>query len=496
MSRSDGGDVPKRAGVWLGEHPAGLFAREFRSIAIVARDALVERTMKTLLLAPALLATLVTACSSSSSTPSPSPGSTTAPNHGEAKSPLSRDTSPQLADAEKAAFAMGGYAIGADFVTKLQATQGASNLAVSPFSIAVAVSMPYAGAKGATATEMASALHWTMPQERVAPVYGWATLELAKRADSAIARVTKDAKAMGETAPDPSNFRLHVVNSVWADKNVTCAAPFLDTLAVSYGAGVTLADFVKNAEGERLAINQWVSDETQTRIKDLLPAGAIDGSTRMVLVNALHLKLPWADHMTTDSAPSAFTLAGGGTAQATYIRATESYPYYEDTNVTSVRVPLKAGEVSVLFVLPKGDLASFEGTLTGDALQKIHDEAHDTSVQVAVPKFRFETESLSLAEALQALGMKTAFQPGAADFTGIGQSDLPLYVGDVLHKAMIGLDEKGVEAAAATAVAMFGSAALPDEPKVFHADRPFLFAIIDEPTQSVLFVGHVVDPTK
>jgi serpin B len=149
--------------------------------------------------------------------------------------------------------------------------------------------------------------------------------------------------------------------------------------------------------------------------------------------------------------------------------------------------------LSVLFVLPKGDLASFEGSLTGEALQKIHDDAANATVEIAVPKFHFETPSLSLRNALGALGMKAAFD--AADFTGIGQSDIPLYIGDVIHKAMIGLDEKGVEAAAATAVSML-ELGIPSDKKVFHADRPFFFAIIDEPTQSVLFVGHVVDPTK
>jgi serpin B len=120
-----------------------------------------------------------------------------------------------------------------------------------------------------------------------------------------------------------------------------------------------------------------------------------------------------------------------------------------------------------------------------------------TRVDLSLPKFRFETASIKLGQVLQALGMKSAFDVGSADFTGLGHADDVLYIGEVFHKAMVGLDEKGVEAAAATAVVMkAGSVGQPEPPKTFRADRPFFFAIVDEPTGTTLFAGRVSDPTK
>jgi serpin B len=375
------------------------------------------------------------------------------------------------------------------------------NFAFSPFSIEVAMSMPYAGAKGATAAEIAKTLHWTLPQAGVAKAYDWATLELGQRADQALAKATAKANqgsGYGEkvAAPSADSFRLHVVNSIWGDRRLTFESPFLDSMARNYGAGVTLADFVASPDAERLAINAWVSDETQQKIQNLLPQGSIDDSTRLVLVNALHLKMPWSEALYAGSTPSSFTRADGSKVDVTFVGANRDLGYYEDASSIAVSVPLEGGSVSMLFVLPKGDLASFEAAFTSATLATIQSGLKTTPVDLQLPKFRFETASIKLKEALVALGMITPFQVGVADFSGIGHTDGPLFIGDVFHKAMVGLDEKGVEAAAATAVVMnSGTAAPVDPPKQVHADRPFFFAIVDAPTSSVLFAGHVADPT-
>jgi serpin B len=452
--------------------------------------------MKTLLsfALASVAASFLVACSSSSG-PSPvNPG-----GHDVAKSSLARDEAPTLTAAETKAIGDGSAALTSDLLGKLRATpEAAGNFAFSPFSIQVALSMPYAGAKGDTATEIAKTMHWTVPQARVAKSYDWATLQLAKRADEGVAAGQKKAAEdpTHETvAPSADNYRLHVVNSLWADKRMVFETPFLDTMATDYGAGVTLADFVANADGERLAINGWVSDETQQKIQNLLPQGSIDTSTRLVLVNALHLKLPWAEEMYAESTTSKFTRADGSQVDATFVRTSEHYAWFEDASVTAVNIPLEGGSVSMVFMIPKSDLASFEAGFTATTLSTIRDGMTFQTVDFSVPKFKFETASLKLKDVLESLGMTKSFQAGVADFSGIGHTDGPLYVGDVIHKAMVGLDEKGVEAAAATAVVM-KAGAMPTEPKTVRANKPFFFAIVDQPTNQVLFAGHVADPSK
>ncbi len=473
-----------------------LFAATSPSFVSV-RSALSALSALSAVVAGAALA--VVGCSGSSpadANPSPVAG------HDQAKSALARDTAPSLTDAERKSVADGHLALTADLFGKLRTTPAASgNFAFSPFSIEVAMSMPYAGAKGATATEIAKTLHWTLPQADVAKAYDWATLELGQRADQSLASAQNKASQAGSygpkvDAPSADSFRLHVVNSIWGDRRMTFESPFLDAMATNYGAGVTLADFVANPDAERLAINAWVSDETQQKIQDLLPQGAIDDSTRLVLVNALHLKMPWSDAMSAASTPAAFTRADGSKVDVTYVGASRELDYFEDAGSIAVRVPLEGGSVSMMFVIPKGDLATFEASLTAGTFATIRAGLKSTPVDLELPKFRFETASIKLKETLQALGMLTPFQVGVADFSGIGHTDGPLFIGDVFHKAMVGLDEKGVEAAAATAVVMnAGTAAPTDPPKQVHADRPFFFAIVDEPTSSVLFAGHVADPT-
>lgn len=406
-----------------------------------------------------------------------------------AKSGLARDTAPSLTADEKKAVAEGGLAVTSDLLGQLKG-DSAQNLAFSPFSIGVALSMTYVGAKGATAEEMAKAMRWTLPKEKVSKAFDWTTLEMAKRADQALAMATANAKAEGATV-DAAAFRLHVINSIWADQRMKFVPAFLDVMATDYGTGVTLADFAGAPETERLAINKWVSDETQEKIKDLLPAGSIDSNTATVLVNALHLKLPWAEKLDLETSPAKFTRADGSKVDATFVAGTQSMGWYEDDAVQAVRIPLQGRSVSMIVALPKKDLKSYEASLD---LAKLV-SASTSTVQLSLPKFRFETASLSLSTALKALGMKKAFVAGEADFSGMGSTGNPLYIGDVFHKAMVGLDEKGVEAAAATAVVIKDlSAPLVDH--TLRVDRPFFFAIVDQPTNTVLFAGHVADPTK
>jgi serpin B len=430
---------------------------------------------------------------------SASPSHAAPDDHTVAKSALTRDAAPSLTSDEQSAFVSGGYAFAADLHRTLAKKTATSNVASSPISVTSALSMTYAGARGVTATEMAATLHFSLGADRTAKAFDWLTLALAQRAGAAFSHAQSDAASSMSPAPNADDFHLDLVNAVWADPLVKFESPFLDTMAVDYGAGVTIADFVHQADAERLAINQWVSDQTQAKITDLLPQGSIDDSTRLVLANAIHLKLPWASALTPDASPASFQRADGSKVDATYVRSTNTFGYYEDAKVQAASIALEGGDERMILVLPKGDLAAWESSLDGTTLSTIAHGLQTQTVMFAAPKFHFTTASMSLHDALVSLGMKAAFGLGVpADFTGIGTADDVLEIGDVYHKGMIGFDEKGLEAAAATAVVMNVGTSIgpqPPPPPAFTANRPFYFAVVDGPTDAVLFSGHVVDPT-
>lgn len=444
------------------------------------------------LLALAAFGSSLVACSSDPDAGPPGTG------HATAASALARDTAPSLTAAEQAAFA----ASSEGFAARLTGAIGtespeavAGNFVFSPVSIATALSMPYAGARGATATQIAQALGWTLPQARVAKSFNWATLGYGARAGVALeAARRKAAMDPSAAAPDATSFRLHLVNSVWARQDVRFEAPFLDALAVDYGAGVTLADFAGNPDGERQAINGWVAAETQQKIQDLIPSGSITSDTAVVLVNAVHLKLPWPAPLGVEAQPAPFAVAAGAPVQARFVSASGAYRYAEDASAQAVEIPLEGGDVAFLLVVPKVGLAAFEGAL-GTNLPALRGALATKEANVTLPKFTFTSSSISLAKPLKALGLVDAFDAGKADFSGITGSQR-LFFSDVLHKAMVGLDEKGIEAAAATAVVMADTSAPSDPPKVVRADKPFFFAIVDKPTNTLLFAGHVKDPTR
>ncbi|HEY5285232.1 MAG TPA: serpin family protein, partial [Polyangia bacterium] len=246
----------------------------------------------------------------------------------------------------------------------------------------------------------------------------------------------------------------------------------------------------------RLAINAWVSQETVNRINDLIPPGAIDSTTRTVLVNAIHLKLPWYDlFLNTNTASAPFVKTDGSTVTVPFMNKTTYWSYAEDDTTQAVAIPLSGNTVDFVVFLPKAtsSLAQFEDSLAQGHAQTLVASMTIQDVKLALPKFAFTTAAVRLTSALKTLGMAGAFDP-SADFTGITQ-EKPLFISDVVHKAMVGVDENGVEAAAATAVMLAGSG-LPTDVKQVTVNRPFFFGIYDRPTSTWIFLGHVTDPSS
>ncbi|MFA5308469.1 MAG: serpin family protein [Dehalococcoidales bacterium] len=393
------------------------------------------------------------------------------------KSDKARITSPAVSAADEALLVQGNSAFAFDLYQILKEKGG--NLFYSPYSLSLALAMTYAGARGDTAQEMADTLHFLLSQDSLHPAFNDLDLLLASRGE-------------GARGKDDAGFRLNVVNAIWGQKDYTFLPAFLDLLAQDYGAGMRILDFIKATEQSRVTINDWVSEQTEGRIKDLIPPGAIDGLTRLVLTNAIYFNAAWKNPFNEDAtADGVFHLLDGGQVTVPLMHQTESYRYNAGEGYQAVDLPYDGGELSMVILLPEdGQFAAFEDAMTAAQVKSIIKGMDYTDVAVTMPKFEFDSE-FSLVDTLVAMGMPLAFS-GEADFSGMtGNRDL--FIGDVLHKAFVSVDENGTEAAAASAVIMKASG-MPAEPVAFTLDRPFIFLIRDIGTGAVLFIGRVLNP--
>ena len=394
-----------------------------------------------------------------------------------ARSDLPRNPSPASGPENQKALAEGNSAFAFDLYRTLSEQGG--NLFFSPYSISLALAMTYAGAAGQTASEMVSTMHFTLPP---------ADLHAAFNAYS------QEAEARSKASQEGTPFELSIANSLWGQKDFTFHKEFLNLLAENYGAGMRLVDFASAPEPSRLAINQWVSEETRDRIKDLIPSGAIDPLTRLVLANAIYFKAGWL-HTFADSATASepFHLLDGSAVTVSMMHQSDTFAYAQMSDYRAIEMPYQTGDMSMLIILPDdGQFKAVEATLGMQTVQQITDKLVRGPVNLALPKFTYDS-SFSLNATLKSLGMSDAFDPTRADFSGMdGNRDLSIT--SVLHKAFVSVDEKGTEAAAATAVVMKAGAA-PSEPVTVDVNRPFFFFVRDIPSNTVLFVGRVIDPT-
>ncbi|MBT8470033.1 MAG: serpin family protein [Deltaproteobacteria bacterium] len=396
----------------------------------------------------------------------------------EVASSLSRDTAPDTTAEELAQLTGDNAAFGWELYREI--VKDGDNLFFSPHSISVALAMTWAGARGNTETEMADALHFVLGQERLHPAFNSLDLELATRAE-----------ASGANAPLP--FRLNVTNALFGQVDFAFLDPFLDTLAVNYGAGMRLMDFVNETEQSRVAINAWVADKTEDRIEELIPQGVVDAATRLVLVNAIYFKASWAepfDEANTTDDP--FTLLDDTEITAPTMHGFVPTGYADGPNYRAAELPYDGQQLAMLLIVPDaGQFAAVESALSASTVAQIRDDLTGHQVEFALPKFSFRSQVPARAP-LMSLGMVDAFGSGA-DLSGMNGTGR-LFIQDVVHEAFIAIDEKGTEAAAATAVVVGETSAPPAA--TLTVDRPFMFAIIDRPTGATLFIGRVVDPSN
>lgn len=358
-----------------------------------------------------------------------------------------------------------------------QLRKGDENLFFSPYSISVALAMTYAGARENTAREIAEALHFTLPDERLHAAFN-----------------TLDHTLEGREAQLPdgqqteAGFRLDTVNGLFGPKD-ELKPMFLDVLARHYDAGMYQMGF-GDPELARTSVNRWVADKTEQRIDELLPEGSIDTRVALILVNAIYFKAAWHNKFNPEATKPALFHAPAGDLTVPMMQG-PGERYGRGADFQAVTVPYASEGVHAVFILPdEGKLADVEGRLATGLFDDAMAALTRTAVVVQLPRFQFKSEH-GLNAPLMALGMRDAFSLSDADFTGIFTAP-GVAIKAIFHDAFVSMDEEGTEAAAATAV-VFGRKGA-EKTELFTADRPFLFFIYDEPTGQILFAGRVLTP--
>jgi serpin B len=349
------------------------------------------------------------------------------------------------------------------------------NVFFSPYSISIVLAMIYVGAKGQTAEQIAEVCLFQADGQTL------------HREFAALEARLKKAQQKGYVV-------MRSANALYPQDGYDLLPSFLETVKVHYGAAIESMDYVNSAEGARLAINQWVLEQTEHNIQNLIPSGMLNALTHLLLVNAIYFKGDWqkpfdhADTQTTD-----FWVEPDRSVNVEMMSQTEFFAYGETEQMQMLELPY-GDRFSMLVLLPKAghSIEDIETTLSPKHLNRWNDRMRWTEVDVKLPRFKLD-QSCSLTEVLQHLGMSDAFGPESANFSGMTEPS-ELWIGQVIHKAMIEVNEEGSEAAAATAAFMLGGGGVPAPNPRFIADRPFLFMIQENSTRSILFMGKLASP--
>jgi serpin B len=370
------------------------------------------------------------------------------------------------------------------------APSAAGNLIISPYSVSLALAMTYAGARHDTAAQMAATLGFDLPDADLHPALAALTSDLVRRGN----QERDDEEGRAASA-------LRIANALWGERTYPFDEDFIEALAAGYDAGLELVDYKTDPEQARVDINAWVEEQTEDRIQGIVPERAITDLTRLVLANAIWFYGAWQhtfEESSTRDEP--FHLLDATAVDVPFMIQTETFAYAALDAMQVVDLPYNSDGFSMTLILPNdGQFDAVEADLDPTMLQDALAGLEDTEIRLFLPKFEFEYAA-SLAATLQAMGMTDAFDPQAADFTGMIENGTPppgenLSIGDVLHKAFISVDEEGTEAAAATVVIMVGEGMpAPSTPPEVRFDRPFLFAIRDRVSGTILFLGRVTDP--
>ncbi len=350
---------------------------------------------------------------------------------------------------------------------------GSGNIFFSPYSIFSALAMTYEGARGKTAEEMKTVFNF--PENSV----------LRPNFTAIYNRINKVVR----------EYELRTGNALWVQKDYPFLEEYLETVEKYYGGKAEALDFIHEAEKSREAINVFIEEQTNHKIKDLIPPGVLDKLTRLVLTNAIYFKGDWKIAFNESLIVEEdfwITPNRSMKVQMMHMHPNETirFNFVDTRDLQILELPYKGGNFSMLIILPE-KIEATELSLTAEKLEEYRAQMKKEKLdEICLPKFEIETKYF-MRGTLSSLGMPTAFT-GEGDFSGMtGGRDL--FISQVIHQAYVKVDEKGTEAAAATAVAM-KLTAMP-ETKVFRADHPFIFMIQEKETGAILFMGKISNPT-
>lgn len=349
------------------------------------------------------------------------------------------------------------------------------NSFVSPFSISTAMAMTYAGANGKTAREFEEVLYFNNTSGDFHQNYGQYQREL-----------TSGFK----------NVEWSLANRLWGQNGYSIKDEFLRINKEDYNAPIEMVAF--GAEPTRLKINKWVESNTNNRIKDLIPPGALTIDTRLVLTNAVFFKGDWEyQFKKSKTKKEDFALETNDKVKVDMMFQKGGFNYSEGRNYQAVQLPYKSSGQSMVIFLPKEGVKvnDLQGKLSVNDLARFKNVYPSKNVKVYLPKFKMEYK-MDMNKYFIDKGMTTAFS-ASADFSGISEGE-KIWISKVLHKAFVEVGEEGTEAAAATAVVVTTESTMPSSPPkdiVFKADHPFLFFIMDHTTSTILFMGKVMNPS-
>ena len=372
---------------------------------------------------------------------------------------------------DEAAWADANNAFG---LAMLKASQGSS--VVSPYSVERAVGMVLEGACGTTASEIRTAM--SLPE--------------ANNLSDAGGKVEKSMLA--EFA---EGVTVNVDNRVWVDGSYKLLDDYTARVKAAYRAEPTTLDFVNASDAALKTINDAVAKATNDKIQNILPAGSVNGMTRLVLTNAIYFKAPWQHSFNAELTKKADFKTADGVIQVDMMRHKKEHRVHEAETYTALDMGFAGSSYSLMIVLPKlaeganvdEALTAVENSFTAASLREMREKMQNVDVELEMPKFRVEAGT-PLKSMLSNLGMKAAFG-NDADFSGISGKD-DLYIAEVFHKAYIDVDENGAEAAAATAIPMMMKALhRPANSIKLTVDHPFMFAIMENNSGAALFVGRV-----
>lgn len=365
------------------------------------------------------------------------------------------------------------------------------NMFYSPYSMSAALAMTYEGARGQTADEMKSVFHF--PETNVLRPNFAAIYNEINRKDK--------------------EYQLNTGNALWIQQDYPFLEEYISTVENYYGGKATGVDFVKETEKSRQTINQFIEEQTNNKIKELIPKGVLDIDTRLVLTNAIYFKGTWQwEFDESDTQDYDFYISPDNPVKVPMMRMNPekvNFNYADLENLQILELPYKGDEISMLILLPKqGESYDYETgeviinydytlediELSSEKLEEYKAEMQETGLDsIYFPKFEFDTK-YTMNKYLSDLGMSTAFDMANADFSGMTEEE-QLFISAVIHQAYVKVDEKGTEAAAATAVGIMRVTSIGAPSKIFRADHPFIFIIQEKQTGNILFVGRVVNPS-